>query len=419
MTIPRAVWEQLLRDVEELKRARATRGAAPSSAPGTAPGDDETPQPIDDGTTGGTGGTSGNGTASDGSGSGSPGGGGGGRSLLLPDISFIAQAKGALSSDRRDESRSSLRLSEGELGIQGYVYPGVKVDAFITGSPVEDEPFQLEEGYLSFLGVRKGVNLFVGRKFAPFGRTGEQHPHSWLYARQLLPRQNLISEEALSGDGLNARFVLPTRGNLFAQLDLGIFNGGEPGTISGAPFSDSIARGPGAGFTSRFYNTRLYLAHPLGKDGEISLGGSYARGTSTLEDDDENELGTGRVAVSGLDLSFRRYYENSKRLLLRAEYFGYRPGRGAPTNRASGYYGIANYRFDPRKDIGLMYERSGFPQLPGQHENALSLIYTKQFTEQFYMRLQGTRGRRPGEGSYSELGLQFVFGLGPHSHNVE
>ncbi len=79
------------------------------------------------------------------------------------------------------------------------------------GSPDEDSPFQIEEGYLTFLGLRKGLNINVGRKFAPFGRTGEVHNHSWLYPRQLLPLRNLVSPEALVGDGVNLNYLLPTQ----------------------------------------------------------------------------------------------------------------------------------------------------------------------------------------------------------------
>ncbi len=65
----------------------------------------------------------------------------GGHHLALPDISLIAQAKGKATDDKNDPDRQKLLLSEAELGIQGYVYPNVKADAFITGSPSEDEPF--------------------------------------------------------------------------------------------------------------------------------------------------------------------------------------------------------------------------------------------------------------------------------------
>ncbi len=399
---------ELQRQIDELRRGGATVGSAGTSSAGN--------------TGSATDGTSGSGTAAEGSGSGVPASSGSNSSLLLPDISFIGNTVGLYSTDKRAEGRSAFRLSEGEIGIQGYVYPRVKVDAFIVGAPVEDEAFQLEETYLTFQGVRPGLNIYAGKKFVPFGRTGEQHPHSWLYSRQLLARRNLISEEALTGDGVNFRYTRPF-GKLYTQADFGIFSGAGPGGValdgSGSfdstnAFGGDVPLGTGAGFTRRFYNSRFYAALPIGANGEFALGGSYARGRSEIDG-----LGRGNTAISSVDATYRNYLPRGRRILARAEYFGYNPGRGVGTTNASGYYGLLNYRFDPRKDIGLLVEKSGFPQARGQHENATSLIYTKQFTEQFYARLHGTRGKRPGEGSYNEVFLQFVFGLGPHTHTLE
>lgn len=342
--------------------------------------------------------------------------------LLLPDISFIGQAKGLLSNDKRDGDRGSLRLSEGEIGIQGFVYPGVKADAFITGAPAEDEPFQLEEGYLTFLNVRKGLNINVGRKFTPFGRTGQLHNHSWLYTRQLIPFRNLVAGEALTGDGVNFSYLIPTKSKLFAQVDFGLWNGEGPGEVSSNPFGDDLPIGTGAGFSNRFRTARLWLGHPVGQNGEVELGGSYARGTSSFQDDTGAALGAGRTNLTGADISYRHFMSGGKRLLLRSEYYRNRPsgaGLGGVVSSADGYYGLANMRLNPYNDIGLLYENSGFPQAPDAREKALSLIYTRQFTEQFYARLQGTTGDRPGRGNYQELQLQFVFGLGPHTHNLE
>ncbi|BCM88999.1 hypothetical protein IAD21_00841 [Abditibacteriota bacterium] len=427
VTLTRGQLDQLLRQqaelqrqIDELKQANATRtdegGAGDTGVGNTGSAND---------------GTTGNGTASQGSGSGTPTSAapatGSNRALLLPDISFIGQGVGLYSTDRRDDARSQFRLSEGEIGIQGYVYPGVKADAFITGAPAEDEPFQLEEGYLSFLGVRPGLNIYAGRKFVPFGRTGEQHNHSWLYSRQLIPFRDLISEEALTGDGVNFRYTRPF-GKIYTQADFGIFAGEGNGTLStdatGAfdpanPFGSDLPRGSGVSFTRRFYNSRLYAAVPVGTNGEFALGASYARGRSAFGDSDGVELGNGNAAIFGFDGTYRRYLSGGRRILARAEYFGYRPGQGLPTSSAGGYYGLLNYRFNPTYDIGFLAERSGFPQAPGQHENALSLIFTKQFTEQFYGRLQATHGDRPGKGAFNEIFFQFVFGLGPHTHSLE
>lgn len=391
--VPRAVWEQLLKDVEELKRARGTTTAAPTPAPAAEPAPGTQPS-------------------------------GGSRNyLLLPDISFIMQAKGAVSSDRRDPDRRKMVLAEGELGIQGYLYPGVKADAFIVGAPAEDEPFQIEEGYLTFLGLRKGLNVNVGRKFVPFGRTGELHNHSWLYTRQIAPIRNLVASEALAGDGVNLNYLLPLRGKLFARASLGAFTGqGTDTRFNSAnpndPFFGGLPAGPGAGFGDRFYAGRLWLGHPVGENGELEVGASHARGDSVIADDTGASF-AGKVKMLGLDASYRQFLPGGRRLLLRSEYFRHDPDGSLPTTRATGYYGLANYRFNKYNDLGFLYESSGFPQAPGARETGTSLIYTKQFTEQFYLRLQGTHGSRPGDGSYNELRVQLVGGVGPHTHNLE
>ena len=391
VTIPRSIWEQLQCDVAELKATRTTSGA-PTSAP--------EPEAAEAGAAPAAANRN---------------------YLSLPDISFILQAKGLLSSDKRDEGRTRLNLSEGELGIQGYVYPNVKADAFIVGAPAEDSPFQVEEGFLTFLGVRKGLNINVGRKFAPFGRTGELHNHSWLYPRQLLPIRNLVAEEALVGDGINFNYLFPIKGALFVRGSLGFFSGEGTGSQfnlgdPGDPFFGGVPAGSGAGFTRRFINARLWAGRPVGENGELEIGVSRAQGTSEIGDENGNNLG-GKVTITGADIQYRRFMSGGKRLLLRSEYFLHQPKGGLPTRRASGYYALANLKLNTFNDVGLLYENSGFPQTAGR-ENALSLIFTKQFTEQFYARLMATRGERLGR-SYNGLRLQFTAGLGPHTHALE
>jgi hypothetical protein len=241
VTIPRAVWEQLQRDVEELKRSRA---AQPTTGAGTTTTDATTT------------------SAGDTSPASAPTTSGSRNYLLLPDISFVGQAKGLFSTDRRDDDRRRTGLAEGEIAIQGFVYPNVKAEAYLVGAPAEDEPLGFEEGFLTFLGIRKNLNVWVGRKFVPFGRTGEQHSHSWLYSRQLLPFRNLVAEEALVGDGVGLRYTLPT-GKLFTNLAVGYWSGEGAGEISGAPFGDDIASGPGAGFDRRFLSARLWTGYAL------------------------------------------------------------------------------------------------------------------------------------------------------------
>lgn len=342
----------------------------------------------------------------------------GGRYLALPDISLIVQAVGKLSSDKRDEGRNRLRVNEAELAIQGYVYPNVKADAFLATSPEEGVAMQVEEAYLTYLSPVEGLNAYVGEKHVPFGRTNLLHPHSLPYARQPLALRNLIAHESLIGEGIEASYLIPTRGKLFGQVDLGTWTKsghshehkheeGEDG--------DEIVAGEGAGFTDRFNTARFWLGYPVSEDGELELGASYANGSSH-----GFHLGIPSYArLTGLDATYRRFWENNRRLLLRGEIVRRKEEAGSAHGAANGYYLFGSYRPDKYNSIGLLYDWSEFPQLPGSHESALSLILTKQFSEQYYLRLHGTRGNRPGEGAYNELLLQWVWGIGPHTHNLE
>jgi hypothetical protein len=80
---------------------------------------------------------------------------------------------------------------------------------------------------------------------------------------------------------------------------------------------------------------------------------------------------------------------------------------------------MADQRFNPQLSLGARYDWSEFPYAPGLHESAVSLIGTYQLNERFYGRVQLIRGERPGKSNFTEAWFQIVFGVGPHTHNLE
>lgn len=337
----------------------------------------------------------------------------GGKHLALPDISLVVQAEGKATDDYRDPAKQKLQLTEAELGIQGYVYPNVKADAFLTASPSDHEPMQVEEAYLTYLGLTKAMNLYVGEKHVPFGRTNLLHNHSWLYTRQPLVISNFVASESLAGQGADLSYLLPTHGKLFSQLDLGAWANGTEEEETNPP---DVMNGPGANMTDRFETARLWNSYATSENSELELGGSLASGKSVQ--DPLTGL-TDHVTLTGADLTFRHFGDGSKRLLLRAENF-WRHGTTDDNNAmATGYYLFGNYRWNNFGSLGLLYDWSEFPQNVDQHESALSLILTKQFSEQYYLRLQAVHGERPDCGLFNELWLQWCWGVGPHTHNLE
>jgi len=382
----KAKLEDLQREVEELKKAVGPHPPSAEQPPAPAP---EAVPPAAPAPAGGA-----------------------GKALALPDISLIVQAKGKLSTDKRDDARNRVRLAEAELGIQGYVYPNVKADAFITMSPSENASAQVEEAYLTYLGASKGLNVYVGEKHVAFGRTDLLHNHSWLYVNPPKVLQNLVAAESLGGEGLAISYLIPTKSDLFAQLDLGAWTGAGPGE---APNLPDIVKGPGANFADRFDTARLWTSYPVTENSELELGGSYAGGAAGPLDSTSG----GHARLTGLDLTYRHFGEGTSRLLLRTEALWRHQSDDAGDSSAMGYYLFGNYRQNKYASLGVLYDWSQFPQAPDLHETALSLIWTKQFSEQYYLRVQGTQGARPGASSYEELWLQWVWGVGPHTHNLE
>ncbi len=335
--------------------------------------------------------------------------------LSLPDISLVVQSVGVLSTDQRDANRNRVFEREAEIGIQGWVYPNVKADCFITMDPSQGEAANVEEAYLTYLGLKPGLNLQVGRKHVPFDRQNLLHNHSWLYINPPKVLTNLVATESLEGDGLNLSYVLPTRGNFFAQLDLGTWTADPPVLPSDVTTPPALMVGPGANFSDKFSTARLWTSSALSSTSELEVGGSYAQGpTAGLVN-----MGDGTAALSGVDVTYRHFGEGTARLLLRGEEVWRRETVDGMGTTASGYYLFGNLRNDKYASWGLLYDWSEFPQAPTLHESALSLIYTKQLSEQYYLRLEGTHGSRPGDANYNEMQLQWCWGVGPHTHNLE
>ena len=335
------------------------------------------------------------------------------RYLLLPDISFIGILDGLWSNDRSQSGRGRLLFREGEIAIQSFVYPGIKQDAFIVFG---DGETVVEEAYLTVQRLTlfgQPYSATFGRRKVPFGRTNQLHPHSWPYIVRPAVLTNLVAQESLNGDGAYVSYLLPTH-RLFLQLDAGLFWQKEP-----IPDGTDAPSGE-AGFRDSLGTARLWAAHRVGQS-DVELCGSLARGKGLGYDIPQGE---GPVAfrptttLTGLDATVRLGGNDAKRTLLRAEWVGH-DQRGQGIHRhAEGYYVSADRRFNSFDSMGLRFDHTGNPFQSGR-EKTVSLIATHQLTEQTYLRAQATAGERFGERNVRELRLQWVWGVGPHTHNLE
>jgi hypothetical protein len=124
------------------------------------------------------------------------------RVMLLPDVSAIASASAGW--DDTSET-AEFTFDELELALQAVVDPYARGDIFVAFS---EEGVEIEEAFLTTLGLPVGLQLRAGQLFAPFGRLNQQHPHVWEFASQPLA-QRLLAEESLGGPGVGLSWLAP------------------------------------------------------------------------------------------------------------------------------------------------------------------------------------------------------------------
>jgi len=339
--------------------------------------------------------------------------------LLNPDLTLIGDILGRSGNDASDRDRDRLRLSEIEAGIQSRVYPDIRADMFISLPREEDFKAELEEGYLTFLRLgSSGLGAKMGKMRTPIGKVNTLHPHSLLYVDSPAPLRAFLGADGLNTNGAIFSYLFPSRSNLFARAELGLWDikapalearlrgGGRAGPV------DEEALGPGIDNTLR--TARLWLSKALGEAAELELGSSYAWGKAPEEGGRRDQ-----IDLLAFDVTYRRWPGTFSRIMLQGEYLSHRHDAVGGQKRRDGYYLFAGYKPTRYWEYGLRYDLTAFPFPIEGRESSLSAILTNYLNETTFARLQLKHGSRPGKDSFSEIWLQFVFGAGPHAHPLQ
>jgi len=342
----------------------------------------------------------------------------------LPDLSVIGNIVGRASSDKAAENRNDIVVREVELGLQGYLYPQVRADAFIALSEEHDSSAVLEEGYVTFLQpnstrffqwMRQDTSLRLGRKLLEFGKVNSQHPHTWQYVNAPTVIDNFMGH-GFGGDGVAVGYLLPTR--TFANLELGAWKFSHHHHHDEEEAEEEEAE-LGAGFGGKVYHARLWTSRPLSETRELELGLSGAVGHGDRHIHEEEITVHDDITMTGVDVTYKHWPAPHKRLLLQGEAIWHNREGGGEGRTSKGYYLFGNYQWDKYWDAGLLYNWSERP-FPGEgHDSGVSAILTNHLTESTALRLQYDLNHRPGEGQVQEVWLQLLWGIGPHSHPLQ
>jgi hypothetical protein len=352
--------------------------------------------------------------------------------LMNPDISVIANFKAFLSDDGDNPLDERFLVEELELGFQGFLWPGIRGDAFVALEQHVDEDghveteIDLEEAYVSFLDLPGGLQVQAGRKLQDFGRVNPIHPHHWSFPDTPLPLRRLFGDHPWFDDGVQVSALIPNPWEAYVKLQGGVWSGRQLGHVHGdeheheeemleEAWLDQLTSWNGNVFTAR-----ASLDFPLSDDTNLMSGYSFAG-------DDG-----GDTFLHGLDLTLiHRWPQSYRRLRWQNELF-YRDWRVSEAHHEHdhhhldvgerdaddwGGYSLLALTLTKYWETGLRFDWWDADHLGDEWGVTTFLSYF--FSHSMYLRPAYRYSRFP-DGSDEHLGLvQFVWGLGPHAHRLE
>ncbi|MDA1354409.1 MAG: hypothetical protein O3A01_08120 [bacterium] len=334
----------------------------------------------------------------------------------IPNISVI----GNFLYQQPEHDDADFSVQEIEFAFQHTLYPGIRADIFVALHEEENETeIELEEAYLTLdnlvdawvpnLPFNPGIGAIIGKKFIDFGKWNSRHPEQWKTVDRPLPLQAFLGgTEGLAGEGFGLNYTVPTP--FFLQLQIGSWalpdahaedehGHGHEGAIESVQYDDPIT------------TARLWSSVAISDHQELEFGASTLQSNS--REDDANLKRT----LNGADLTYTYEIKQFQYLQLNAEYFNatYADELGeSPESQHGQTFGV-HLRFNKGYDAGIRYDILGEHGSQSDTITQTAFYTTRQLTDTFKVRLQYTSS--PDLENVATL--QFIFGMGPHSHVLQ
>lgn len=350
---------------------------------------------------------------------------------LNPEISVSADIFGHLNKDDVEEENFFPR--EFEVSLISNLDPfsrakvffshhgaGAHIDPFEeagdAGHAEEDEGgFELEEGYIEWVGLPGGLNLKLGKFFQQFGQLNRWHGHALPFQSRSLPHLAFIGEESLAQTGASVHWLVPIGGRS------GTYEATVEVTRSGnkALFGDAGDVSV-LGHLNAFWN--------LSSSTDFDLGLSWIRGTYR---DDDN---AGDRDLYGAEMGFTwrppgqsRYRGMTLRggvmvldgLISKGTPL---PGGSASVfadERALGWWSAGDLRLSQSWLVGGRVDRVENPE--DTNETAWVMSPTLTWWQSEYVRLRleyDLMDRSFISNKEGRLFLQVTLAMGPHKHET-
>src|SRR5438105_3326821 len=267
------------------------------------------------------------------------GAGGAAAKVLNPDIAVIGDFLGA-AGNSAGHPTPALEMHESEVAFQAILDPYARADFFISFG---EQGVNLEEGFMTFPALKGGFQLRAGKIRAAFGKVNTLHNHVLPWTDRPLVTQNLVGgEDGINDAGFALSRIIPAPKGIFLEGTAQIFRGD----------SDDLFQSYRRRDVSTVEHLRLY--RDITESTNLDLGGSYARGHSTIGPNVIDSLYGVDATVRWKPLRRAIYHS----FVGRSEFIWSRIG--LPSGRVTpfGYYVSGDYQFARRWFAGARFDRS-------------------------------------------------------------
>ena len=347
---------------------------------------------------------------------------------LNPEISANVDVFGHLNTDDANEHNFVPR--EFEFSFQASLDPYSRARIFVAHHaagpeliPFEEGDghgheegaeggFEVEEGYVEWVGLPGGLGLKLGKFNQRFGTLNRWHAHALPFQSHSLPHIAFMGEESLAQTGASVGWLVPVHGLGTYELT------GELTQSSNAPLFGEATDLSFLGHLNAFYE--------LGRSTDLDLGVSWLRG-----DFEEEGVELAERNLYGVEGSFT--WRPPERALYRGFVLrggamlldGLVPHEEEPEeeeeeeDRALGVWSAAELRLSQRWLVGARLDWTENPEDP--HETAWLFSPTLTWWQSEWVRLRleyDLLGRNFPDDDEGRLWLQVTFAMGPHKHET-
>ncbi len=297
-----------------------------------------------------------------------------------------------------NEKRES-KLREVEVSLEARINPWLYGMIFLTKP--SDEPFEVEEAAV-IAELRYGFLLKAGRYRNEFGLLNTIHEPERPQVSLPLPVSEFLGDEQLREAGVTIGKVFALAEGRHAGISLALLNGENE-----IAFNESQTK-------DLSYSGKLYY-------GDKSSETAYQLGLSALtgKNDVAGDLTTHLQAFDFrwmLGPDYAPEYDYSSRFMLLGEvFYNQREITTSKTNKALGYWVVADYQFKPAHHIGL-----GVESTEGVLDKALKSEAYSMHTSWYYsahgrLQLEARHLNKDNAEDGLEILLQWNIVLAPHS----